>query len=119
MKKPLVFVLAALAALACTPAFARGTVHFGLHLGVPLWGPWYPPAYYYAPPAYYYPPYYYAPPAYIPPVVAPPAPPAMVEQPRPAEPPMWHYCAQSQAYYPYVRECPGGWQRVPATPPPG
>ena len=29
----------------------------------------------------------------------------------------WYYCAESRSYYPYVRECPGGWQRVPATPP--
>ncbi|OGA48131.1 MAG: hypothetical protein A3G25_21325 [Betaproteobacteria bacterium RIFCSPLOWO2_12_FULL_63_13] len=29
----------------------------------------------------------------------------------------WYYCADSRSYYPYVRECPGGWQRVPATPP--
>jgi len=24
----------------------------------------------------------------------------------------WYYCADSQAYYPYVKECPGGWQQV-------
>lgn len=30
----------------------------------------------------------------------------------------WHYCKESGGYYPYVRECPGGWQMVPATPPP-
>lgn len=29
----------------------------------------------------------------------------------------WYYCADSQSYYPYVRECAVGWQRVPATPP--
>jgi len=28
----------------------------------------------------------------------------------------WYYCADSGAYYPYVRECPAGWQRVPSTP---
>jgi hypothetical protein len=125
MKKLLLVALAALTAGACAPAMARGSVHFGFNIGVPLYSPWYyrpyyAPAYYY-PPAYYapsyYPPTYYQQPAYVPPVVAPPSAPAMVEQPRPAEPPMWHYCAQSQAYYPYVRECPGGWQRVPATPP--
>jgi hypothetical protein len=31
----------------------------------------------------------------------------------------WHYCSSSQAYYPYVRECPAGWQQVPASPPSG
>lgn len=28
----------------------------------------------------------------------------------------WYYCAQSQGYYPYVRECPGGWQPVAPQP---
>ena len=28
----------------------------------------------------------------------------------------WYYCAGSQTYYPYAKECPGGWQRVPAQP---
>jgi hypothetical protein len=30
----------------------------------------------------------------------------------------WYYCADAKAYYPYVRECPGGWQRVAPQPPP-
>ena len=29
----------------------------------------------------------------------------------------WYYCADSRSYYPYARECPGGWQRIPAQPP--
>lgn len=24
----------------------------------------------------------------------------------------WYFCPESNAYYPYVRECPGGWQPV-------
>ena len=29
----------------------------------------------------------------------------------------WFYCAQSQAYYPYVNSCPAGWMKVvPQTP---
>ena len=28
----------------------------------------------------------------------------------------WYYCDASTSYYPYVRECPSGWQRVPASP---
>jgi hypothetical protein len=24
----------------------------------------------------------------------------------------WYYCSSAQAYYPYVEECPEGWQRV-------
>ena len=29
----------------------------------------------------------------------------------------WHYCESARAYYPYVKECPGGWlQVVPQAP---
>jgi len=28
----------------------------------------------------------------------------------------WYYCAASQTYYPYARNCPGGWTSVPARP---
>ncbi|MDW8469172.1 MAG: hypothetical protein RML56_09615 [Burkholderiales bacterium] len=28
----------------------------------------------------------------------------------------YYYCPQARAYYPYVRHCPGGWQRVPPQP---
>ena len=79
---------------------------------------------YYAP--YYYPTYY--PPVYYPPVAAvtysqpayvenyaqPPAP--VAAQPQQS---WWYYCAQSQAYYPYVNQCAGGWQRVSPQPPGG
>ncbi|WP_245643705.1 hypothetical protein [Paraburkholderia oxyphila] len=29
----------------------------------------------------------------------------------------WYYCASSRGYYPYVRSCSSGWQKVPARPP--
>jgi hypothetical protein len=29
----------------------------------------------------------------------------------------WYYCPDAKKYYPYVNECPGGWQVVPAEPP--
>ncbi len=65
----------------------------------------------YSAPAYYSPPPYYAPPpqqqSYT----------YYSSQPDNA----WYYCAASNAYYPYVTECPGGqWERVqPQAPPPG
>jgi hypothetical protein len=31
--------------------------------------------------------------------------------------PWWYFCASPRGAYPYVRECPGGWERVPAVPP--
>lgn len=92
-----------------------GHGHFGFYFGVPIYGPaYYPP--YYSP--YYLPPYYYPPAA-----VVPYSPPVYIEQGNtlPAQAPAqgqgdWYYCAASKAYYPYVTECPAGWQRVPAQP---
>jgi hypothetical protein len=96
-----------------------GSVRFGLFVGAPVvlssgyWGP-----HYYAPSPYYSP--------YYPPVVAVPAsPPIYVEQgptsvtPAAPQPGFWYYCNDARAYYPYVKECPGGWQRVSPQPPPG
>ncbi len=81
----------------------------GVFIGVPLGAWYYPPP----PPAYYYPPPYYYPPS----VVYAPSPPAYVEQAPPqAAGQFYYYCRGSQSYYPYVTECPGGWERVPAQP---
>ena len=38
--------------------------------------------------------------------------------PAAAAPAYWYYCPSAQNYYPYVTQCPVGWQQVPATPPP-
>lgn len=120
-----VFLMLLLGVAASTPAMAQrfghghGGVRFGISLGVPLYGwGYYPP--YYAYPAYAYPApaYAYPAPVYQPPVTG------YIEQgyaqaaPAPAQPQgEWFYCAESKSYYPYVRECPAGWQRVPAQPP--
>jgi hypothetical protein len=77
---------------------------------------------YYARP-YYYPPYYYSPYYYPPAVVSAPAePPVYIErgeavEPAPQASPSWYYCADPQGYYPYVKQCPGGWQAVAPQPP--
>ena len=74
--------------------------------GYPYWGgPWGPWGY----------PYYYPAPV----VVQQPV--TYIEQnpqaaPASANAGWWYYCDQSRGYYPYVRECPTGWQRVPPTP---
>ena len=70
---------------------------------------------------YYYPPYsYYYPPYYPSPVVVQQQPTVYVEQPAPqVQQPAsgyWYYCADSRAYYPYVKDCPAGWQRVAPQP---
>jgi len=38
-------------------------------------------------------------------------------EPAPAPSQYWYFCNASKAYYPYVRECPSGWQRVTPQPP--
>ena len=82
-------------------------------IGGPFWGvPWYYPPYYYP---------YYSPYNYTPIVEVPSSPPTYIERsyPEPSAAPIgvWYYCADSKTYYPYVKECPGGWQTVPAEPP--
>ena len=52
-------------------------------------------------------------------VVAPPPPQAPVPAPAvQATPPTpsWYYCHNPQGYYPYVQQCPSGWQPVAITP---
>jgi len=79
--------------------------------------PYYYPRAYYAP--YYYPSYYYSPYYYPPSVVTVPTePPVYIERgedagPAPQASASWYYCADPQGYYPYVEQCPGGWQAVP------
>ena len=136
----------ALAVVPATSAFAWGRHGGGHYGGGPIWGfagavvataaavitapiaiaaavaqapLYYPqgPAYAGAPPAYYNTPPvgpgYSATPTYY---SAPQA--ASYYAPAPARPQgEWYYCADSRSYYPYVRDCPGGWQRVPAQPP--
>lgn len=89
----------------------RSHVYFGLSVG-PVWGPWY-----YPPPSYYYPPYY------MPPIIVQPQPQVYIEQQpavdaAPAAPVSnyWYYCASQKGYYPYVKTCPGGWQKVAPRP---
>jgi hypothetical protein len=112
----LVLVLFGMLASGAAMAQHHGGARFGFYFGVPIYAPGYYPPYY---PPYYASPYYY-PPA---PVVY-SSPPVYVEQgAAQAAPPQaqtqgdWYYCTASKSYYPYVGECPGGWQRVPAQPP--
>lgn len=82
-------------------------VGVGVYVGPPVvWGPaWHP---------YWYPSPYYYPPQQV--IVVPPAqPPVYIEQNPPTEQQTqqyWYYCKSAKGYYPYVKECPEGWQRV-------
>jgi hypothetical protein len=62
--------------------------------GTVVLGPWFPYG-------------YYPPPA----VVIQQEPPVYV-QPEQEQPHYWYYCQDSQSYYPYVKDCPGGWMKV-------
>ena len=85
----------------------------GLGVG-PLWYP-----------GYYYP-YYPVPSPVVvtspPPLYVQPSAPAYIE--RSGSPPdesragYWYYCRHPEGYYPYVKQCPGGWQRELPQPPP-
>lgn len=114
------FVIALLAAMAVSgwaSADHHGHASVGIAIGYPWGMPYYPHGYYYPYPY----PYPYAYPAY-PPTVVVQSPPVYVEQgnaqaaPAPA-PSYWYYCNNPQGYYPYVKECPTGWQKVMPQPP--
>ena len=62
---------------------------------------------------YYAPPVVYAPPPVVT-YAAPVQPMVLAAQPQPA---VWYYCEASGKYFPYVQECPTGWQTQAATPP--
>src|SRR4051812_12095498 len=127
-KTALCFTAALLTAFLSNAAVARGhfvhsRVGVSISVGVPFYG-----FGYYAP--YYRPAYY---PAYYPaPVIVQQATQTYVEQSRnevPVSPAprasdvsaqaWWYYCADSKAYYPYVKSCQTGWQPVSPVPPAG
>jgi hypothetical protein len=123
-----------LGAMAGTNAVAGGGWHGGgwhghTHVGVGVvigapyfYSPWYYPYPYYYPAPYYYPPAGYGYPS---------GPTSYVEQgpqesaqgqaPQQGQAPhadnYWYYCPDSKTYYPYVKQCAGGWQRVSPQPP--
>lgn len=112
MKKiALLLAVLALGALAGGTASAHGRVVVGVGFGYPGWGwGWGSGPWYYGPPSYYYPPVVSSPPTtYIERQDLAPAEPASTD--------WWYYCEQSKAYYPYVKTCPTGWQKVSPAPP--
>ena len=120
MRAAVVTLLVALAGvLASEPGQAhhRSHVHVGVGFayGYPYWGPgwWGPWGPWYSP--YYYPTT----------IVVPAQPMTYIEKgsapasSAPAPESWWYYCDASKGYYPYVKDCPSGWQRVPPAPPSG
>jgi len=91
-------------------------------------GPYYPVDPYYYPSAPYYSTPYYAP-EYVEqgqdqplPQPGPPQQPGPEQQsgPAPQQPPapVYLFCPSANNYFPYVRTCPSGWQRIPVEVPP-
>lgn len=83
---------------------------FSVVIGAPLWDPFYYPRYY--------------PPYYAPLVIERPVPQVYIERQPSVVVPLaadagnyWYYCSSAKGYYPYVSECPGGWQKVLPRPP--
>ncbi|HTG01193.1 MAG TPA: hypothetical protein VK654_11485 [Nitrospirota bacterium] len=106
MKKMLfllvVFIILLSAGVMPAHAYWRGHIWIG-----PIWGPWW------GYPGYPYP-YYESPP-----VVIQQQPPVYEERaPQQEQQSYWYYCRESKAYYPYVKQCPGGWLKVVPTPAP-
>lgn len=119
-----VLVALALMMAAASPPAAAGKGHYHGHghshgsvgFGFVVGGPWYYPGWYYPGP-YYYPQ----------PVPVRTEPTVYIERgdgnAAPADEPQgsqgyWYYCKESRAYHPYVKHCPGGWEKqVPATAP--
>lgn len=99
----------------------HGHHHGGARVGIYV-NPW--PLYYPGPRYYPYNPYYYD----YPVVVTQPAPITYIERGTVAAntPPDasqvaptsgdWYYCHNPDGYYPYIKNCPAGWERVPAQP---
>jgi hypothetical protein len=88
--------------------FHRYHSHVGVYIGAPLVWPLWPSTYYYP----YYP--------YQPVIVEPAAPTVYVERSdvQTTSPQIqntsnyWYYCHNPDGYYPYIKECPNGWQKV-------
>ena len=85
-----------------------GGSSFGFYFGAPF----YPYPYFPYRPPYYYPPAIVTVPA-IPPVYIQQTPPASQSNPSG----YWYYCNNPEGYYPYIKECPNGWQQVEPIPP--
>lgn len=95
---------------------------------------YYEPQVVYTPPVYYYPQTTYVQsylqpgdqvvgPTYIAPPPSSPPPPSSISMgqnvqsgPGPSGEQWWYACRKPAGYYPYVKDCPSGWQKVPPVP---
>lgn len=94
--------------------YGHGGYYNGIGLGLGLLGLGYGLGYYGGP---YYSPYYAYPPTVV---TIPVTPPVYIQQSPPVTqqypPGYWYYCNNPDGYYPYIKECPQGWQQVDPIP---
>ena|ERR1700690_4640975 len=105
MKKKITILVAVLILLTAVAMPASAYFRGGIWIG-PVWGPWW------GYPAYPYP-YYESAPVVI------QQQPQVYEEPAPQQQQQqyyWYFCRESNTYYPYVKQCPGGWLKVIPTP---
>jgi hypothetical protein len=102
--------------------FVKSRVVVGVGVGGPVWGWGWGPGWGWGWGPGWWGPGWWGPPAGV--VVQGAAPVTWIEQGGGQAPPdaaaptqWWYFCSNANAYYPYVRECPGGWQRVSPHPP--
>lgn len=86
-------------------------VHGGFFIGGPLF--W--PSYSYRP-YYSYPPYYSSPAIVIPSVPSIYIEQSTVPKAQALESDNWDYCSNPEGYYPHVKVCPAGWQKIASHP---
>ena len=90
--------------------------HGSVSVGFAFGGPWYYPGWYYPPYPYYY---------YPQPVAVQTESMVYIERGNAAAQESrgsqgyWYYCKESKTYHPYVKHCPGGWEKQVPAPPPG
>lgn len=130
-------VITLLAIAASSSVWAHGRSHSHFSIGLGYYGPAFYGNYGYGYGGYGYGrygfggygygyPYYYNPPvyAYPPTVIVPATPPVYIQrqevqptQPVRPQTNYWYYCRNPDGYYPYIRNCPGGWLQVAPQPP--
>jgi hypothetical protein len=111
-------------AMAAGTASAHGRVSVGVGFGFGWPGYWGGPGYW-GWPGYWGAPYPYYAPYYYPPVVVQEQPVTYIErgdaaparESRESRRDWWYYCPETKTYYPYVKECANGWQKVAPQPP--
>jgi hypothetical protein len=103
-QKSLIVMLVLLVAGMSSALAHGGRGRVGVYFG-PFWGP-----------AFYPPPFYYSPQVVVVPAEPPPVYIEKYEAPAESAPAVsqqyWYYCNSGKGYYPYVKECPDGWQKV-------